>query len=106
MIIYAPYLAIAFWGTMILLGLRSAFLAGMGPGRGLLCAIVEKAGGLIWIPILLLYLIVLLLARLDSETIRRMESPVGLYTSLSFLPLVAADALLAARLFLREGDCG
>jgi len=106
MIIYAPYLAVAFWGTMILLGLRSAFLSGKGPGRGLLREIDGKAGGLVWVPIVLLFLIVFFLARLDSETIRRMESPVGLYTGLSFVPLVAADALLAARLFLHEGDGG
>ncbi len=104
MIVYAPYLAVVFWGTMIFFGLRSAFLAGNGPGRAWLGEIDRRAGGLMWLPILLLYLVVLFLARLDSETIRRMESPVGVFTSLAFLPLIAADLLLAARLYLDPRD--
>ena len=79
---------------------RSAFLAGKGPWREPLRYIDRRAGAAIWIPIVVLYLAVLLLVRLDSETMRRMESPVGIYTSLAFVPLLAADLLLAARLFL------
>jgi len=100
MVLYAPYVAVVFWGTMILLGLRSAFLAGKGPGRATLLEIDRRAGAALWIAIVGLYLAALFLARLDSETIRRMESPVGVYTSLAFIPLLAADLLLAARLFL------
>ncbi len=100
MIVYAPYAAVVFWGTMILLGLRSAFLAGRGPCRETLRTLDRRAGAALWVVIIGLYFAVFLLARLDSETIRRMESPVGVFTSLAFLPLLPADLCLAARLFL------
>ena len=102
MIAYAPYVAVAFWGTMIFLGLRAAFVQEKGPLVAPLRDIKKKMGVLIWGAIAILYIIVLILVRQDSETIRRMESPVGLFTSAAFIPIILGNALLAARLFIAD----
>lgn len=103
MIVYAPYLVVAFWGTMIFLGLRSSFMAGKGgPLVGPLRGVTQKMGALTWAAVAVLYLIVLVLARFDSETIRQMKSPFGIATSVAFIPLIAADMLLAAKLTLKD----
>jgi len=103
MIMYGPYIAVVFWGAMIFFGFRSAFMTGKGgPLIPPLRSITGKFGVLTWAAVVILYVVVLVLARVDSENIRQMKSPVGIATSLAFIPLILADALLAAQLFLKE----
>lgn len=107
MVMYGPYIAVIFWGVMIFFGLRSGFTAGKAQAiAGPLRDITGKMGVITWAAVAILYVLVLVLARVDSENIRNMRSPVGLATSAAFIPLVLADALLAAKLFLGGKDGG
>ncbi|MCK5707536.1 MAG: hypothetical protein KAI43_07760 [Candidatus Aureabacteria bacterium] len=101
MIVYAPYMAVIFWGTMIFLGLRSAIVQRKIPLIDLLQNIKKKMGNLIWIVIVILLHTVIFLTYKDSEAIRLRETPVGIFTTLAFLPLIIADLLLAVKLFLK-----
>ena len=100
--VFAPFAVMAFWGTIIFFGMRSACIQERGPMIGSLRKIKKGLGPGIWAAVVILYAGALLLAYLDSQVLRRMESPFGIYTGLGFIPLVLGDMLLAARLFLSD----
>ena len=102
MIAYAPFVAVLFWGTMIAFGIRSAVMQDKGPLAKPLKSIGTKFGNMLWIPIVVLLLAVVGLVSLDSKAIRERRSPVGVFTTLAFLPLLAADALIVAKLCAGE----
>lgn len=106
MLSYAPYLALAFWGTMIFFGLRSALQKGSGPLAGPAGYLREKLGPLMWPAAGVLLAAVVLLARMDAAAIQEKRSPVGVCTTLAFVPLVAADFLIAAALAPRRRPPG
>lgn len=96
MIIYAPYLALAFWGTMLFFAAGDIIKKGKAP---FIIKITDKIGMAVFIITAVLVIGAFSLAYIDSEIIRRHESPVGIFTFIAFIPLIISDVLLAAKIF-------
>lgn len=97
MIIYAPYLALVFWGTMIFFGVGDIIKKGKAPA--IFFKPANKLGNIVFIIAFIMIAVAFFLAYQDSEIIRRRESPVGLFTCIAFIPLVIGDILLATKIF-------